>query len=202
MIAQVSGEVVVAGTESVVVSVGGVGLRALCPPATAAGLRVGQRTTLHTSLVVREDALTLYGFATPAERDCFELVQTASGIGPRIAVAVVSVLGPAGLAQAVRAENLAALTKVPGIGRKGAQKMVIELKDKVLTLDVGEAGAESAAQGPLDWRTAVASGLEGLGWSAKDAARACDDVAELVDQDPSMNVGQILRAALQHLARA
>ena len=202
MIALVSGEVVAADQESVVVVVSGLGLRVLCPPGVASGLRVGQATTLHTSLVVREDALTLYGFASPADRDCFELVQTASGIGPRIAMAVVSVLGPAGLAQAVRAENLAALTKVPGIGRKGAQKMVIELKDKVLTLDVGGADAQPGATGPLDWRTAVASGLEGLGWSAKDAARACDDVEDLVEQDPGLTVGQILRAALQHLARA
>jgi Holliday junction DNA helicase RuvA len=202
MIAQMSGEVVGADTSSVVVSVGGLGLRVLCPPGVAAGLHLGQTATLFTSLVVREDALTLYGFASAAERDCFELVQTASGIGPKIAVAVVSVLGVAGLVQAVRADNLAALTKVPGIGRKGAQKMVIELKDKVLTLDVGDASVEAGAPGRIDWRAAVASGLEGLGWSAKDAARACDDVAELVDEDPSMPVGQILRAALQHLARA
>jgi Holliday junction DNA helicase RuvA len=202
MIALVSGEVMGADASSVIVSVSGLGLRIFCPPGLAANLTIGQQTRLHTSLVVREDALTLYGFASQADRDCFELVRTASGIGPRIAMAVVSVLGPAGLVAAVRSENLATLIKVPGIGRKGAQKMVIELKDKVLTLGLGDGGDTAEAVTPLDWRAAVASGLEGLGWSSRDAARACDDVEEMVARDPDMPVSAILRAALQHLARA
>lgn len=146
MIAQVTGTVEAVGGTWVVLLVGGVGLKALCTPATAASVRLGQPATLHTSLVVREDSLTLYGFSDPDERDAFELVQTASGIGPKLAQAVISVLAPGELRAAIASENLVTLMKVPGIGRKGAQKMVIELKDKVNAL-----GAVTAPKVPW-WR--------------------------------------------------
>ena len=105
MIAQLSGTVVAAGPTWVVVDLNGFGLRAQCTPATASAVRIGQPATLATSLVVREDSLTLYGFADADERDCFELVQSASGIGPKIAQAVVSVLSPDALRAAIAAEN-------------------------------------------------------------------------------------------------
>ena len=129
MIAQLTGTVIAAGATHVVLDLNGFGVKALCTPATAAAVRLGQPATLATSLVVREDSLTLYGFTEADERDCFELVQSASGIGPKIAQAVVSVLSPDALRAAIAAENIAALTKVPGIGVKGAQRLVIELKD-------------------------------------------------------------------------
>ncbi len=202
MIAHLTGTVSQIGGTWVVLDLGGFGVRALATPATVASVTVGEPTTLHTSLVVREDSLTLYGFTDADERDAFELVQSASGIGPKLAQAVVSVLPPDDLRAAIMTENLVALTKVPGIGRKGAQKMVIELKDKVNALgaipDLSAAAPRVAAD---EWREQVASGLESLGWSAKDAAAAVEGVAPLWEQDPALGIGELMRAALRSLAR-
>jgi len=185
-----------------VIGVGGIGFAVLCPPQTLAGVAVGDEVSWYTSLLVRADALTLYAFATAADRACFEVAQQSSGIGPKIALAVVAVLGPAGLADAIRREDLAALTRVPGIGRKGAQKMVIELKEKAPAL-LAAAGA-TAGEAPLApaWREQVVSGLQGLGWSAKDAEQAADAVAPMVGEDPATPVASLMRAALRSLARA
>ncbi len=202
MIAQVTGQVVAVGGTWVVLEVGGVGLKALCTPASAAAVRLGQPVTLHTSLVVREDSLTLYGFADADERDAFELVQTASGIGPKLAQAVVSVLAPDELRSAIAAENLVALMTVPGIGRKGAQKMVIELKDKVNALGAVTApSGGTPSPGTPAWRDQVAAGLESLGWSSRDAAAACDRVEPLLADDPTLGIGELMRAALRSLAK-
>lgn len=202
MIAQLTGTVISVGGTWVVLDLSGFGVRALCSPATVASVRVGEATTLHTSLIVREDSLTLYGFAEPEERDAFELVQSASGIGPKIAQAVVSVLPPGEFRAAILAENVVALTKVPGIGPKGAKKMVIELKDKVNALgatpDLSSGPAPTASE---VWREQVASGLESLGWSAKDAAAAVERVAPLQEEDPGVGIGELMRAALKSLAR-
>ncbi len=195
MIAQLRGNVVAVGATWVVVEAGGFGLRALCTPATAGAQRLGRETTLYTSLVVREDSLTLYGFAGADERDCFELVQTASGIGPKIALAVISTLGPDDLRAAVAGGNVAALTRVPGIGAKGAQRLILELKDKVGQLAVaGQQGTLASG-----WRDQVKAGLEGLGWSSRDADSACDRVAALAETETSVAV--LMRAALQTLAK-
>ena len=200
MIAQLSGRVAAVGGTWVVVELHGLGLRVACTPATAGGTRPGEPISLHTSLVVREDSLTLYGFAEAAERDCFELVQTASGIGPRIALAVVSVFTPADFAKAVASGNTAAITKVPGIGAKGAAKLVLELKDKVAVL----AATFSLRESGLvfgDWRDQVRGGLEGLGYSTRDAKAACDQVSGLVEAEPDTPVAVLLRAALRTLAK-
>ncbi|AQX14668.1 Holliday junction DNA helicase RuvA [Tessaracoccus lapidicaptus] len=200
MIAQLTGTVLTAGATSAVVDVGGVGFLVATTPQTAAGLRPGEVATLHTALVVREDSMTLFGFAEPAEREAFELAQTASGVGPKLALAIVSVLAPGELKRAVLAEDLNRLCSVPGIGRKGAQKLVIELKDRVLVLEDAPGGpAPVAAQDA--WRAQVAEGLQGLGWSARDADAACDAVAHLVDADPDISMALLLRAALNSLAR-
>lgn len=199
MISRLSGIVIGVGATWVVLDLNGFGVKALCTPATASAARLGQPATLATSLVVREDSLTLYGFAEADERDCFELVQSASGIGPKIAQAVVSVLSPDALRAAIAAENIAALTKVPGIGIKGAQRLVIELKDKIHTL-AAITGPGAATPQP-DWRDQVKGGLEGLGWSSRDADKACDSVAALVDADPSTSVAVLMRAALRSLAK-
>src|SRR3954454_142951 len=136
MIAFVSGQVTAAGPDGAVVDVGGGGLSVLCTPATLASLRVGERAHVPTSLVVREDSLTLYGFADDDERSVFELLQTASGVGPRLALAMLAVHTPNALRRAVATKDVTALTKVPGIGRKGAQRIVLELKDRLgLPLD-------------------------------------------------------------------
>ncbi len=201
MIQQLRGTVIEAGATTFTIDVGGVGFKALTTPATAAGLRLGESTTVHTSLVVREDSMTLFGFDDPGERDAFELVQTASGVGPKLAVAIVSVLSPAELRHAVSSEDLARLCSVPGIGRKGAQKMVIELKDKVLLLADVTGEAKAPAPTTEVWREQVSEGLQGLGWSTRDAATACDNVAHLVQADPSMSIGSLMRSALNSLAK-
>ena len=195
MIAQLRGAVVAVGATWVVVEAGGFGLKALCTPATAGAQRLGSDTTLYTALVVREDSLTLYGFAGADERDCFELVQTASGIGPKIALAVVSTLGPDDLRAAIAGGNVAALTRVPGIGAKGAQRLILELKDKVGQLAV------AGQQGTLadGWREQVKAGLEGLGWSSRDAESACDRVAALAETETSVAI--LMRTALHSLAQ-
>lgn len=202
MIAHLSGRVTAVGPTWVVLDVGGFGVKALCPPATAAAVHLDQPATLHTSLVVREDSLTLYGFAEVAERDCFELVQAVSGVGPKVAQAIISVLSPDALRAAVVTEDLLTLCRVPGIGRKGAQRLVIELKDKVAGL-AGPGAAEPApvVPGTPVWREQVAGGLEGLGWSAKEATAACDRVAVMVDDDPAVSVATLMRAALRSLAK-
>ena len=196
MIAHVHGTVSQVGGTWVVLDLGGFGVRALATPATVASVTVGESAHLHTSMVVREDSLTLYGFTDAEERDAFELVQTASGIGPKLAQAVVSVLPPDELRAAILSENLVALCKVPGIGRKGAQKMVIELKDKVNALGaIPDLSTGAPRPGADDWRDQVAAGLESLGWSAKDAAAAVEGVAGLRDEDPNLGIGDLMRAA-------
>jgi holliday junction DNA helicase RuvA len=136
MIASMSGRVLSVGPTSAVVEVGGLGVLALCSPDLVANLRVGERTTLATSLIVREESLTLYGFASNDEREFFELLLTASGVGPKLAQAALAVLSPEELRQAIATENLLQLCKVPGVGRKGAQRIVIELKDKINAVGV------------------------------------------------------------------
>ena len=200
MIASVSGPVLAVGPTSAVVEVGGLGILALCSPNTVAGLRVGQRTTLATALIVREDSLTLYGFASTDEREFFELLLTATGVGPKLAQAALAVLSPDELRQAIATENLVVLCKVPGIGRKGAQRVVIELKDKINTVGLGGDRAPTGTTG-AGWRDQVTQGLQGLGWSARDADAACDEVEHLVADDPDVGVPVLMRAALQTLAR-
>ncbi len=201
MIVQLTGTVVRAGATDFVIDCGGVGYGAHTTPATAAALRVGQETLVHTSMVVREDSQSLYGFSTPEERDAFELVQSASGVGPRLAVAIVSVLPVADLKQAISSEDLARLCTVPGIGRKSAQKLVIELKDKVLALGDGKPTQTATATSTERWREQVSQGLQSLGWSARDAANACDNVADLVESTPEISIGELMRAALGSLAK-
>ena len=203
MIATLTGTVLTAGATSCVVDVSGVGFLLQVTPATAAGLRVGEKATLHTHLVVREDSLTLFGFADEDERSAFVIAQSASGVGPKLALAIVSVLSPTDLRLAITSADLARLTSVPGIGAKGAQRLVLELKDKVALLGAGApapAGGPAAGE-PEVWRAQVTEGLQGLGWSLRDAEAAADTVAPLVDEDPAIGVGQLLRAALNSLAR-
>ena len=200
MIAQVSGTVLQVGPTSAVIEVGGLGVLALCSPNTVAGLRVGQRATLATALIVREDSLTLYGFASSDEREFFELLLTATGVGPKLAQAALAVLSPDDLRRAIATENLVQLCKVPGIGRKGAQRIVIELKDKINA--VAAPGERTPASGAgAAWRDQVAQGLQGLGWPARDAEVACAEVEHLVADDPDVSVAVLMRAALQTLAR-
>ncbi len=202
MIASVRGEVLAVGIDRAVVETGGVGLAVLAAPSTLALLRVGEHARLHTTLVVREDSLTLYGFADVDERETFETVQTVSGIGPRTALAMLAVLSPDALRGAVAEGNLTTLMKVPGIGRKGAQRLVLELADRLGPVQ-GSASVE-AAVASVDHRTKVVEALEGLGWTARTAEDAVGDVlaARGVAADeplPEGDVPDVLRAALRML---
>lgn len=201
MIAQLTGQVTYAGATSFIIEVSGVGFRANTNANTAATLRVGEVQTVHTSLVVREDSLTMWGFATPAERDAFELVQTASGVGPKVAAAMLSVFNPGELRQVIASEDTRRLTSVPGIGPKGAQKIILELKDKVLLLSDDDAPAPVRVDDDALWKKQVTEGLEGLGWSSKEAQSACDHVAPLVEEDPNIPIATLMRAALSRLAK-
>ncbi|HMA47660.1 MAG TPA: Holliday junction branch migration protein RuvA, partial [Frankiaceae bacterium] len=147
MIASVSGRVAALAPDTAVVEVGGVGLLVQCTPATLATLRVGEPAALTTALVVRETELTLYGFADADEREVFEALQTAGGVGPRLAQAVLAVHTPDAVRRAVATEDLDALTRVPGIGRKGAQRIVLDLKDRLGPPTTGADGDGAAGKG-------------------------------------------------------
>ncbi|MFK0254743.1 Holliday junction branch migration protein RuvA [Streptomyces sp. NPDC090445] len=209
MIAFVSGPVAALSPTLAVVEVGGVGMAVQCTPNTIAGLRVGEDARLATSLVVREDSLTLYGFADDDERQVFELLQTASGVGPRLAQAMLGVHSPDALRRAVEAGDEKALTAVPGIGKKGAQKLLLELKGKLGAPQGAGAlvGAQrAAAAGPAPWTEQLSAALIGLGYASREAEEAVAAVtpqAEAAIADGgSAPVPQLLRAALQTLNRA
>jgi holliday junction DNA helicase RuvA len=171
MISSVRGRVLSIGLDRAVVEVGGVGLAVQATPASLATMRTGTEATLATALVVREDSLTLYGFADTEARDLFGLLQTVSGIGPRIAMATLAVLDPAQLRAALADGNITVLTQVPGIGRKGAERLIIELRDKVGALPAAAAPAPSGHV-----RGSVVEALVGLGFPAKQAEQAVDGV--------------------------
>jgi Holliday junction DNA helicase RuvA len=209
VIAHLDGTVSAVAPDGAVIDVGGVGLLVQCTPGTLARLRPGERARVATSLVVREDALTLYGFASEDERATFELVQTASGVGPRLALAMLAVFTPDGLRRAVAAEDLVALTTVPGIGRKGAQRIVLELAGRLGSPGDGAlpGGGAAAGAGAAPWREQVRAGLVNLGWQARDADQAITMVEpELTAAAASAGTGDIevtvaLRAALRVLGR-
>jgi len=209
VISHLDGMVCAIAPEGAVIEVGGVGLLVQATPGTLAALRTGERARLATSLVVREDALTLYGFASDDERDVFELVQTASGVGPRLALAMLASFSPDGLRQAIAAEDVSGLTRVPGIGRKGAQRIVLELAGQ-LGSPAGPAGVMGplpgggpAADGAGLWRDQVRAGLVNLGWPARDAEQAIAAVAAdlAASPDGDVDVSVALRAALRKLSR-
>ncbi|MHB1063277.1 MAG: Holliday junction branch migration protein RuvA [Georgenia sp.] len=196
MIASIAGPVEALGLDRVVVTVGGMGMRAFTTPTTLTGLAVGRQARLATSLVVREDSLTLYGFADDDERDLFETLQTVSGVGPRLALAMLAVHTPDGLRRAVAEEDLAALQRVPGVGRKGAQRIVLEIGEK-LGPPGGGTDAPAPARASDGPAPTVVEALVQLGWSEKVAEAAV--TAVLTAPDAPTDVPVILRAALQHL---
>jgi Holliday junction DNA helicase RuvA len=206
VIAYVRGVVADLAPDEAVVEVGGVGLSVKCSPATIATLRIGQPARVPTSLVVREDSLTLFGFADEDEREVFTILQTASGVGPRLALAMLGVHRPDALRRAVAEGDLRTLQQVPGIGRKGAERIVVELKDR-LGLPTGS----GAAQSPLGrgnggagdaWQGQVHAALLGLGWSTREADDAVAEVAPLARDQETPDVAALLRAALRSLDRS
>lgn len=201
MIAFVRGTVAGVTLNSAVVEVGGVGLELRCTPGTLATLRRGDEAILPTSMVVREDSLTLFGFLDDDEKACFELLQSASGVGPKLAQAALAVLAPDDLRGAISGEDVKTLTKVPGIGQKGAQRIILELKDRIgPPLGAGHATRTGIAANTAGWRDQVLEGLVGLGWSTKEAEKAITVIE--ADAGPEPEIGAMLRAALQTLRKA
>jgi Holliday junction DNA helicase RuvA len=204
VIAFVRGTVADVGLTSAVLEVGGVGLQLMCTPGTLATLRTGREALLPTSMVVREDSLTLFGFLDEDEKTVFELVQTASGVGPKLAQAVLAVLGPDELRTAIAAEDVKTLTRVPGVGQKGAQRMILELKDRI-GAPVGRGRPAAAPAAQEAWRGQVQQGLVGLGWSVREADKAVEAVsteAAAGEAAGEPDVAALLRAALRTLSRA
>jgi Holliday junction DNA helicase RuvA len=174
MIAMLRGRVAAAGLGQVLLDVHGVGYAVRVPPGASTGPN-GAEVTLHTSLAVREDSLTLYGFPSPSARDLFEVLLGVSGVGPKVALAALGTLGEDGLRRAVLAEDVTALTVIPGVGRKGAQRMVLELRERL-----GAGGDQDTAPAlpgaPLSARGEAAQALVALGYAPAEAARALDGV--------------------------
>ena len=213
MIASVNGRVAAVSPDGAVVEVGGIGLAVQCTPGTIARLQVGESARLATSLVVREDSLTLYGFADDDERQLFELLQTANGVGPRLAQAVLAIHPPREVRRAVSMADVKALMQVPGIGKKGAERLILELRDRLgatttdTQLDGGAAPSGLPAVTPVaPWRDQLTSALVGLGWTAKEADAAIGQLAPLADEQVtasgSVEVAVLLRQALRLLGRS
>lgn len=194
VIASLRGTVVSVRTGHAVIETGGVGMMFHATPDTLASLHVGTEGQVSTSLVVREDSLTLFGFATDDEREVFEILTSVSGIGARTALTILSVHSPDALRSAVERKDEAALTRVPGIGKKGAQRMLLELGSKLGPATGGttaSADVSSAAHS-----SEVLEALTNLGWSEKEAAPA---LSEAEQAHPEGTVAQLLRASLQVL---
>jgi len=196
VIASLTGRVTGHSAGGVVLTVGGVGLAVQTTPGTRARLRTGDEAFLATSLVVREDSLTLYGFETDDERELFEVLQTASGIGPKVAQAVLTTLTPDAVRRAIASNDLASLTLVPGIGKKGAERMVLELRDKLGT------GATASGAGPVAWRDTLTEALVGLGWSSSQADEVVVRLSAAHPAAGESDVPSLLREALAMLGKS
>ena len=196
MIASLTGTVVSLDHNGVVLQVGGVGLALHLTPPTLAGLRVGATATLATSLIVREDSLTLYGFADDDERLLFELLQTASGVGPKVAQAVLAVHTPTAVRRAIATEDLKALCLVTGIGQKGAQRLVLELKDKI-----GAVAGPTGGPVATGWRDTLAQALVGLGFPPSQADEAVVLLASTHPTAGEAEIPMLLREGLALLGR-
>ncbi|MGY1836756.1 Holliday junction branch migration protein RuvA [Blastococcus sp. SYSU DS0510] len=211
MIASVSGRVAAVSPDGAVVEVGGIGLAVQCTPGTIARLQVGESARLATSLIVREDSLTLYGFADDDERQLFELLQTANGVGPRLAQAVLAIHPPREVRRAVSMADVKALMQVPGIGKKGAERLILELRDRLgstttdTSLDAPAPTGLPSLTPVAPWRDQLTSALVGLGWSGKEAETAVTQLAPVADEQVaatgSVEVAVLLRRALQLLGR-
>lgn len=206
MISFVAGKVAAVTPDSVVVEVGGFGVQLYCTPSTIAKAKVGEAARFPTSLVVREESLTLYGFADDDERTVFDLLQTASGVGPRLAQAMLGVHPPAVLRRAVASDDFAALAMVPGIGKKTAQRIVLELKDKLTAATLRDDVVVLPSGGSASWRDSVHGALLGLGYSSKEADDAVlaisADADAMVSDGETADVAMLLRLALRSLGRA
>jgi Holliday junction DNA helicase RuvA len=190
MISSIAGIVKSSTSNAVVVDVGGIGVLIQVPNRIAAGIQIGSSTSFHTYLVVREDALTLFGFVDQTDRDFFELLLSVTGIGPKVAQSILSGSDSASIASAISTGNLKVLESFPGLGKKGAQRLVLELKDKASQF------ANAGASSNFSTRNQVENALQGLGYSAKDAASMVSQVASSTKVD-KLTSAEILKLALK-----
>jgi Holliday junction DNA helicase RuvA len=196
MISLLSGTVRSINSDRIVVEVGGFGLTVLVTPATTTQVTLGSQIQLFTSLVVREDSLTLFGFINEESRALFELVQTVSGIGPKVALSILGALTPEDLGRAIAQEDIASIEKVPGIGRKGAQRLILELKGKLSDLSTA---AQYKGHQPA-WREQLASALVSLGFSPKESDAAISNVVSSLQADgvqaSKLELSELLKLSL------
>jgi Holliday junction DNA helicase RuvA len=196
MIAQLTGTVRHLTTEKVVLEVGGVGYAISLTPRTSLQIVMGAALTLSTTLVVREDSLTLFGFLDPHERDIFETLQSVSGIGPKVALAITGALTPDELAHAIAAEDIKTIEKVPGIGKKGAQRLILELKGKLVS-----DSAPQLASSHHGVRDQLLAALTGLGFSAKESDLAINASLNQLAEDgidpTTYSLADLLKLTLQ-----
>ena len=197
MIASVRGEVLDIALDHAVIEASGVGYRVNATPVTLGALHRGSEARLFTTMIVREDSMTLYGFSDTESKDLFSLLQTVSGVGPRLAMATLAVLEPDALRRALSEGNLTALTRVPGIGKRGAERMVVELRDKVEAVAT-TAGAASGVVVGSSIRDQIVEALEGLGFPIKQAEQATDSV---LAESPEATTSVALRSALSLLGK-
>ena len=190
MISSISGKVTSKAISSIVVEVGGVGILVQVPGRVAAGLSIGNLVNFHTYLIVREDALTLYGFTEISERDFFELLLTVTGVGPKVAQSILTNSDATAIATAIISSNHKLLESVPGLGKKGAQRLVLELKDKVTSFAAG------VSKSNLSVTNQVENALQGLGYSAKEASAMITAITgtEKIDK---LDMAEILKLALK-----
>ena len=194
MIASLSGKVLETRVDGLVINLGGLGMFVLCAPDLIAKAKVGEEIFVHTALIVREDSLTLFGFETVESRELFDLVQSVSGFGPKLAFTILAAFAPADFKQAIANEDLPKLKQTPGVGAKGAQRLVLELKDRIGVVASGQIKLTNK------WQSQVEQGLIGLGWSAKEANKAVQAVTDEGIDEASIDVAQLLKRALQILA--
>ena len=199
MISTITGKVLETRVDGLVINLGGLGMFVLCAPDLIAKSRLGQEVTIQTSLVVREDSLTLFGFESTSSRELFELVQSVSGFGPKLAFTILAAMPAEEFRQAIASEDLVRLKQTPGVGAKGAQRLVLELKDRIGYV----AGSSTSARGNSGWRAQEEQGLVGLGWSSKEASNAVAIVSQdqMTEDDVSdAQIADLLKQALRVLA--
>ena len=196
MISLLTGTVRSISSDRIIVEVGGFGVSVLVNQQTSAQATLGAQIQLFTSLVVREDSLTLFGFINDESRTLFELVQTVSGIGPKVALSILGALTPEDLGRAIAQEDVAMIEKVPGIGRKGAQRLILELKGKLSDLSTGQ----SYTSHQPAWREQLTSALVSLGFSPKESDAAISNVvSELQSNDvdaSTLDLSELLKLTL------
>ena len=190
MISSISGTVKSTAINSIVVEVGGIGVLLQVPARVVSQMQIGKLVSFHTYLIVREDALTLYGFTEITDREFFELLLSVTGIGPKVAQSILASSEAATIATAIVTGNLRSLESTPGLGKKGAQRLVLELKDKAANF------AGTGTNLKLSITNQVENALQGLGYSVKEAAAMISQIpaGEKIDK---LDAAQILKLALK-----